>query len=40
MPSEDLVVVESSDTAKRSFSTVAVVFEKRLDAGVANYCPG
>jgi len=33
-------VVESSVTAKRSFSTVAIGFEKRLDAGVANYCAG
>jgi hypothetical protein len=40
IPSDDLVVVESSETAKRSLSTVVVGFEKRFDAGAANYCPG
>jgi len=37
IPSEDLVVVESSETAKRSLSTEVVGFEKRFDVGTANY---
>jgi hypothetical protein len=39
-PSDDLVVVESSETANRSVSTVVVGFEKRFEAGAVNYCPG